>query len=223
MLRQWQPDVVHSHMVHANLLARIARLFCKIPVLISTAHSINEGGRWREVAYHLTDPLADLTTNVSQAAVDRYIRVGVAPKEKIIFMPNGIDTSRFKPDRTTGQCLRNELGVDNNFVWLSVGRFEAAKDYPNMLRAFKVVTSKSQNAVLFLAGRGSLLEEIRKLTNDLDLENKVRFLGVRRDIAELMNAADAFVLSSAWEGMPMVLWKPMLVDCYCCYRCGRKW
>ena len=205
ILRQWQPDVVHSHMVHANLLARIARLFCKIPVLISTAHNINEGGRWREVAYRLTDPLADLTTNVSQAAVERYIRVGAAPKNKIRFMPNGIDTSRFKPDRTTGQCLRNELGVDNNFVWLSVGRFEAAKDYPNMLRAFKMVVDKRQDTLLLLVGQGSLLEEVRKLANELDLEDKVRFLGVRRDVPELMNAADAYVMSSAWEGMPMVL------------------
>lgn len=51
ILREWKPDIVHSHMVHANLLARVVRIFCKMPVLISTAHSIDEGGRWREIAY----------------------------------------------------------------------------------------------------------------------------------------------------------------------------
>ena len=205
ILREWRPDIVHSHMIHANLLARVTRLFYKIPVLISTAHSIDEGGRWREIAYRLTDSLADLTTNVSQAAVERYIRVGAAPKDKIIFVPNGIDTSRFKPDRDTGWRLRNELGIDNYFVWLAVGRFEAAKDYPNMLQAFKMVVDKKQDTLLLLAGQGSLLEETRKLANELDLEDKVRFLGVRRDVPDLMNAADAYVMSSAWEGMPMVL------------------
>ena len=55
ILRRWQPQVVHSHMVHANLLARIVRVFYRVPVVISTAHSINEGGRLREVAYRLTD------------------------------------------------------------------------------------------------------------------------------------------------------------------------
>ena len=196
---------MHNHMVHANLLARVARIFYRIPVLISTAHNIDEGGRWREIAYRLTDSLADLTTNVSQAAVERYIRVGAAPKDKIIFVPNGIDTSRFKPDRDTGWRLRNELGIDNYFVWLAVGRFEAAKDYPNMLQAFKMVVDKKQDTLLLLAGQGSLLEETRKLANELDLEDKVRFLGVRHDVPDLMNAADAYVMSSAREGMPMVL------------------
>ena len=108
VLREWRPDIVYSHIVHANLLARIARIFYRIPVLISTAHNIDEGGRWRGIAYWLTDSLVDLTTNVSQAAVKRYIRVGAAPKDKIIFVPNGIDISRFKPDRDTGRRLRNE-------------------------------------------------------------------------------------------------------------------
>jgi len=205
ILREWKPDIVHSHMVHANLLAWVVRIFCKIPVLISTAHSIDEGGRWREIAYRLTDPLADLTTNVSRAAVERYICVGVAPKNKIRFMPNGIDTAKFNLNKTAGQRLRNELGVDNYFVWLAVGRFEEAKDYPNMLRAFKMIVSKKSNVVLLLVGQGSLLEEVKKLGSELNLEDKVQFLGVRRDVPDLMNAADAYVMSSAWEGMPMVL------------------
>jgi len=205
ILREWRPDIVHSHMVHANLLARIARIFYRIPVLICTAHSIDEGGRWREIAYRLTDFLADLTTNVSQAAVERYIRVGAAPKNKIRFIPNGIDTAKFKPDEAASWRLRNELGIDNYFVWLAVGRFEVAKDYPNMLQAFKMIVDKKQDTLLLLAGQGSLLEETRKLANELDLEDKVRFLGVRRDVPDLMNAADAYVMSSAWEGMPMVL------------------
>jgi len=205
ILRQWQPDVMHSHMIHANLLARISRLFYKVPVLISTAHSIKEGGRWREIAYRLTDPLTDLTTNVSRAAVERYIQVGAVPKDKIMFMPNGIDIAKFKPDRVAGQRLRNELGIKDDFLWLAVGQFETAKNYPNMLRAFKVVVAIRPDAVLLLVGQGSLLEKTKKLANELGLEDKVRFLGIRRDVPEVMNAADAYVMSSTWEGLPMVL------------------
>ena len=205
ILREWKPDIVHSHMIHANLLARITRIFYKVPVLVSTAHNIDEGGRLREIAYRLTDPLADITTNVSRAAVERYIRIGAAPEGKIIFMPNGVDTLRFRPDQTLRKTLRDDLGVNGKFVWLAVGRFEAAKDYPNMLWAFKAVVEKIQNTMLLLAGQGTLLDDIKKLAVDLGLTKKVRFLGVRRDVPELMNAADAFVMSSAWEGMPMVL------------------
>jgi len=74
-----------------------------------------------------------------------------------------------------------------------------------MLQAFKMVVDKKQDTLLLLAGQGSLLEETRKLANELDLEDKVRFLGVRHDVPDLMNAADAYVMSSAREGMPMVL------------------
>lgn len=205
ILRQWRPDIVHSHMVHANLLARIARVFYKVPVVISTAHNINEGGRLREVAYRLTDFLADLTTNVSRAAVSRYIQVGAAPKGKIIFMPNGIDTSRFQFKHGARLQLRDKLELRDKFTWLAVGRFEEAKDYPSLLRAFKRAAEVRNDAVLLIAGQGTLFEEIKGIAYSLDLAKKIRFLGVRRDIPELMSAADAYVMSSAWEGLPMVL------------------
>ncbi len=212
MLREWKPDIVHSHMIHANLLARIARIFYRIPVIICTAHSIDEGGRRREIAYRLTDFLADLTTNVSQAAVERYIRVGVAPKDKIKFMPNGIDTAKFEPNEMVRKRLRNELGINECFVWLAVGRFEEAKDYPNMLQAFSRVVAKKSDVILLLVGQGSLMEEARGLADELDLTDKVRFLGLRRDVPDLMNAADAFVLSSRWEGFGLVVAEAMACE-----------
>lgn len=205
LLRSWQPQIIHSHMVHANLLARLARLIHKAPVLICTAHSIKEGRRWREIAYRLTDPLADLTTNVSRAAVSRYIQVGAVTRDKIMYIPNGINTDMFKANRIAALRLREELGIKDHFAWLSVGRFEAVKDHPNMLRAFSVVAREREEAVLLLVGKGNLIEETKKLACDSGLKDRVRFLGVRRDVPELMNAADAYIMSSAWEGLPMVL------------------
>lgn len=205
ILRQWRPHIVHSHMVHANLLARITRIFYNVPVVISTAHNINEGGRWREIAYRLTDFLADLTTNVSRAAVNRYIQVGAAPKNKIIFVPNGIDTNRYRFNQSERLRLRDELRVAEKFVWLAVGRFEEAKDYPNMMQALKKVISERSDVVLLIAGQGTLFEDIKGMAHSFGLDKNVEFLCVRRDIPELMSAADAYVMSSAWEGLPMVL------------------
>jgi glycosyltransferase involved in cell wall biosynthesis len=90
-------------------------------------------------------------------------------------------------------------------VWLAVGRFEIAKDYPNMLRAFATVRRQQPGAVLLLVGRGSLQGETEALARELGLGDAVRFVGVRSDVAEVMSAADGYVMSSAWEGMPMVL------------------
>lgn len=204
ILREDQPHILHSHMVHANLLARVSRLVRWTPALISTAHNIDEGSRWREIAYRLTDPICDLTTNVSQAAVDRYVRVGAAPEQKIRFVPNGVNVDRFRPDAEARARLRRELGLGERFAWLAVGRFEAAKDHLTLVRAFGRLGGQD-DAALLLAGQGGMEDQIRAEVAALGLSDRVHFLGVRRDIPQLLNAADAYVMSSAWEGLPMVL------------------
>jgi glycosyltransferase involved in cell wall biosynthesis len=75
-LRRWRPDIVHSHMVHANLLARIGRAFAPSVPVVCTVHTVMEGSRWRAIAYRLTDPLASATTAVSRAAAERSVRTG---------------------------------------------------------------------------------------------------------------------------------------------------
>src|SRR5687768_16941840 len=62
MVRSWEPQILHSHMIHANLMARLLRPLAPVPVLVSTIHSIQDGGRARLLAYLLTDRLADCTT-----------------------------------------------------------------------------------------------------------------------------------------------------------------
>lgn len=205
LIRKWQPSIVHSFMVHANLLARSLRLLVPIPVLICSARSLNEGGRLRELLYRLTDPLCDLTTQVSRAGLERYVQIGIVPAHKIRYIPNGVDTGRFYPDPEVRKRLREDLRLGKRFVWLAVGRFAPPKDYPNMLRAFAVVVHEYPEALLLIAGDGPLRPSMEKLTEDLHISTHVKFLGVRRDIPNLMNAADAYVMSSAWEGMPNVL------------------
>lgn len=205
LIRVFKPTVVHAHMVHANLLSRIARLFSPVPVLISSAHSTNEGGRWREVAYRMTDRLTDLTTNVSHAAVQRSVEGRAAPPHRIRFMPNGIDLGRFRRDVEVRAVVREVLAAEGRFVWLAVGRFDASKDYPNLLRAFGRVADHAARPLLLMVGEGPLRQEMEAYARKEGLGEEVQFLGRREDVPDLMNAADAYVMSSAWEGLPMVL------------------
>jgi len=101
--------------------------------------------------------------------------------------------------------LRRNLSLDNHFVWLAVGRLEEPKDYPTMVRAFAQVITRYPNSILLITGDGQFRRDLEVLAKKLELKQRVRFLGVRKDVPELMNAADAYVMSSAWEGMPMVL------------------
>lgn len=205
LIRSFQPDIVHSYMVHANILARLVRPLARVPVLICSARSTYEGGRFRELLYRLTDPLCDLTTQVSQAGLERYVRVGAVPQDKIRYIPNGIDTDRFRPDPEARKRIRGELEIESAFVWVAVGRFDPPKDYSNMLRAFSRVNQDNQDNLLIIVGDGPLRPGIEELAQNLGLKDCVRLLGIRRDIPELMNAADGYVISSSWEGMPNVL------------------
>lgn len=204
LFRTWRPDVVHSHMVHANLLARLSRPLAWVPVLVSTAHNFNEGARWREVAYRVTDSLATMSTNVCVTGAARYRKVGAVPPGKMIAMPNGIEIDAFRRSDERRRRAREALGVGDAHVWLSVGRLEPQKDLPNMLRAFAQLPQG--NRTLLLVGQGPLHDELMALAAELGLdERQVRFLGRRDDVPDLMAAADSYLMSSAWEGLPLVL------------------
>ena len=193
-------------MVHANLLARALRLIAPVPALVSTIHNIYEGGRLRMAGYRFTNGLVDHMTIVSQAAADRFVGEKIVPARLLTVVPNGVDTASIRAvPASEGEALRRALGLEGRFAWLAVGRFEVAKDYPNMLRAFARVRERHPESVLLLVGRGSLQTETEALARELGLGDALRFLGVREDVPVVMRAADAYVMSSAWEGMPMVL------------------
>lgn len=212
IIRDFQPDVVHCHMFHANIIGRISRLFVKFPKLICTAHSSNEGGSLRMLAYRYSNFLSDFNTNVSEEAVQAFIGRQAVKKDRMFAMPNGIDTHRFYKNEGKREELRNELGLDNNFVFLAVGRLEKPKDYPNLLKAFQLVHQQYLNTKLVIVGAGSLELELKELSNTLGISSKVLFLGLRKDIPEIMNIADTYVLSSQYEGFGIVIAEAMLTE-----------
>lgn len=209
VVRANRPDVVHSHMVHANLLTRLARLLSPMPVQISTAHNYSEGARWRELAYRVTDPLCDLTTNVCRLCVEHFVAVGATPKARIKYMPNGLDLANFQPQPGAREAKRQELGIaPGTFLWLAVGRLEEQKDYPNLIEAVRQLAARNDAAptTILVAGEGNLHGELDRLVQAAGLDGAhFRMLGARKDVVDLMAAADAYVMSSAWEGLPMVL------------------
>jgi glycosyltransferase involved in cell wall biosynthesis len=206
LLRAFRPQVVHSHMVHANLFARLLRVTTDMPRLICTAHSTNEGGFLRMRAYALTDWMADMTTNVSETAVAAYLRRHAAAPHKITVVRNGIDCSRFRFDPAVRAGVRQALGLpEQKQMVLAVGRVAEEKDYGNLLHAFAGVTARRGDCVLAIAGDGPGLSRYQALAESLRIADQVRFLGMRRDVPQLMTAADVFVLSSSWEGWPLVI------------------
>ena len=213
ILKSIDPDVVHSHLFHANIMCRLSRVAVSYKKLISSAHSRNEGGVIRMFLYRLTDRFADLTTNVSQDAVNESLRRGAVPESKIKLVFNGLDLHSINERKTCKKDLKEELNINRGCkLLLSVGRFTKAKDYPNLLNAFKILYSENKFIHMAVAGHGELYEDIKQLALDLDISSNVHFLGVRNDIPALMNASDIYVMSSEWEGLPLVVGEAMACE-----------
>lgn len=212
VVRSFKPDIVHSHMIHSNLVTRLVRCMVPIPRLISTAHNSHDGGWHRVLANRLTHRLADLATNVSSEAVAAYEKRRAVPQGQMLTVHNGIDTRAFHFSQGCREQVRDLLGVGSSTpLILAVGRLEPQKNYPNLLNALSRLPGHLRWRAM-IAGTGPLQAELLKLTDDLGLTDRVSFLGVRSDVRDLMNAADVFVLSSDREGFPMVVGEAMACE-----------
>jgi glycosyltransferase involved in cell wall biosynthesis len=216
--KDFEPDLLHSHSFHANIFARLLGKLYPRAAVLSTVHNVYEGGWARMAAYRMTDPLAQCTTVVSEAAAERFLRIGAIARRRCIVVANGVDPAEFAPDDKRRARMRAEMGIDGEFVWLAAGRVTPAKDFPNLLQAFVRVHDACPQARLWIAGEpmgdpsrpatrsAALIAELKGRRDD------VRWLGLRRDMPALLDAADAFVLSSAWEGMPLAVGEAMAME-----------
>jgi glycosyltransferase involved in cell wall biosynthesis len=209
--RFFQPDLLHSHSFHANLVARVLTLLSSQRKLLCTIHNVYEGGWMRMMAYRLTNGLSQCTTVVSAEAAHRFLRWKAVSQEKCRVITNGISSSEFLPQEERRICLRKQMGLNDEFLWITAGRIVPAKDYPNLLSALAQLEKVSSGLQLWIAGAGEdrELESLRYFAAKLGLTDRVRWLGLRRDLPALLDAADGFVLASAWEGMPLALGEAM--------------
>lgn len=213
LISSLMPDVVHSHMVHANLLTRLIRLTLSFPRLVCTAHNSNEGGKFRMLMYRITDSLADVSSNVSEEATNMFQSLGAVPYGRMIPVYNGVDCSKFSPDEDIRKKIRDQLQIQDFEIFvLSASRLVVAKNYPNLLKAFAAVRRDYPFIKLGIAGDGPLRHSLEAIVDQLALNKSVFFLGVRGDIPDLMRAADVFVLSSSWEGFGLVVAEAMATE-----------
>jgi len=217
-LRRFQPDIIHSHMFHASILGRITRILTGKPV-VCTIHSEVEcshrstSARFREWLYRITDFACARTTAVSERVRERYVRERIVPPHRIEVIDNGVNPEQFRPCSEQRKRTRAELGWQAEFVWLAVGRLELAKDYPNLIQAFKKLHAESPSVRLAIAGEVLVRPRIEQIIQNAGLENAVRLLGLRDDVPHLLNACDALVMASAWEGAQLVLLEASAAAC----------
>jgi glycosyltransferase involved in cell wall biosynthesis len=187
-----KPGLVHAHLQHAIWFARCVRLLAPVRVLLDTLHTSNPGNRSSRLAYRLTNRLTNCVTCVSAAVAGAALAAGIVRRENLAILNNGV--------AIPSNPFRYPPRVASRFQWLAVGRLAPVKDYPTLLRAFATLPGQP---TLQIAGEGPDKQPLRKLAAELKIENRIQFAGFHRDIQPLLCAADGFVLSSLWEGLPM--------------------
>ena len=118
---------------------------------------------------------------------------------------NAIDAAAYAYDPMKRAEMRQRLGLANELTVGHVGRFNPQKNHPFLIDIFAALLKKEPNAVLLLVGGGEDMPKIQAKAQALGIAEHVRFLGVRSDVADLMQAMDVFVFPSLYEGLPVTM------------------
>jgi glycosyltransferase involved in cell wall biosynthesis len=217
MLRQEGITALHVHHAGALILCGIPAWLARINRVVMTEHALAaflERPEARRLAVSYCPYASDITV-VEPAQADYFhTQLGI-PTNKLHYVPNGVRVLAKTAESVAS--MRRTLGVPGEvFAFFFVGRLYPVKDLGTLLNAFAAlpldVLARSR---LYLVGDGPERAALEARRDALGLREKVLFLGARGDVAEVLAAADALVMSSKSEGLPMVLLEAMAAGVPC--------
>ena len=207
IIREFQPDVVHTHTAKAGLLGRLAAISCRVPVIVHTFHGHVLHGYFRPMVSRAIRVLESLLARRTTALVsvgtrvsDELVAAGIGRADQYTVVPPGVAAATGADRRASRQAIG--LPEDRPVV-LFVGRLTAVKRVDRLLEAMEIVRRQMPEVVLAIAGEGDLFDETRR--SAAPAGDAVRFLGWQPDLGPLYAAADLVVLTSDNEGMPVTL------------------
>lgn len=210
-LWKFGPDVIHAHS-GTWLPAVVSRLALgSRPSLIYTEHGRYPPEPRGRAA--LERQLARCTTQivtVSDSVAD-YLTQFLALPDRPVVIPNGIDLAPYAVDRSTArEFIRRSWNIPADaVVVIAVGRFAPVKNHAGMLRAFQAASSHEPSLRLVLLGAGPLETDLRSLSSELGVTDRVVFAGFRQDVPDCLSAADCWLCASQTEGLPIALLEGM--------------
>lgn len=197
--------VIHSHMSELGYYDFLEAERAGVPVRICHAHNrpygidLKSPIRW----YYKTRMMPHITHMFMCGQESGDWLFGKKNRKRFIQMNNAINAEAYAFDEARRAKVRASLGLKNEFVIGHVGRFDLQKNHTFMIDIFEAVHRLEPNSRLLLVGNdsGKLAEEIHRKVQELGLEEAVHFLGVRSDVADLMQAMDVFLFPSLFEGL----------------------
>lgn len=197
------PDVIHTHR-YLSRYAIPAAVMAGVKGRVHTLHSVatmevgDRDKKFNSFFYrHMKMQPVAISPEIKKTVEDVY----KLPPEKIGMVYNGINIDKCTPKTTYEH--------DGVFTLVHIGRFQDVKNHDSIIRAFSQVHDKYPDTRLCFYGQGVLLDDCKKLACELGLSDSIEFCGVTSDVYSVLTQADAFLLCSHYEGMPMTLIEAM--------------
>ena len=213
-LRQIKPDIVHTHLIHADLFGYAAAKLARVSAVVSSRHlddTFRYRSRWRRINRRLWR-MIDAGIAISAAMRQFALEIEDAPADKVSVVLYGMEY-KWHSDKDIAAArlrLRTELKLPPDAQLLGMAcRLVEQKGIPYALEALRRIRSDFPRAHLVIAGDGEKARELRRLASLLGIADRVCWLGWRADAADLMAAFDIFLLPSLHEGFGLVLLEAM--------------
>ncbi len=209
VVSRFRPHVVHTHR-HVLYYVLPSLLLRRVPAVVHTVHTLpeREVGAAGRLAHRLAFRRGAVPVAIAGEISEGLRRVYGTRGGPLI--PNGIPVEVFsRPAAGRVSWRRREGFSPDDVLFVCVARLSPVKRHDILLEAFSRCASASPRAFLLLAGEGELRQDILRGAQRLGLRERVRLLGVRSDVPDMLAASDAFVLASAWEGNPLSVMEAM--------------
>jgi glycosyltransferase involved in cell wall biosynthesis len=211
------PDIVHTHSSKGGILGRLAAKMAGVSHVVHTPHGHVFYGHFGPIASKtflwvekIFSRFTDRMVALTDGEKDDYINLSVCPSEKLLKIHSGVDVKKFMQANGNRVEKRRSLGLDQNEAVIGfVGWLLPIKGPDYLLKAMDDVWRGHPEASLVLVGKGDLDVDLRAEAQRKTTNGKVKFLGWREDIDEIMPLLDMLVLPSLNEGMGRVLVEAM--------------
>lgn len=193
------PDVVHLHNPTPTIYAGMAARMAGVPSIVSTRHSLVARPRRLQVElkYALAAASCDWVVGICDATVNNLKDIHTVPATKIVRVYNGAVP--------VARADKEHWPAKSGFTLVFVGRLAPVKNHAFLLKAFHSAVSTMPDLRLWIVGDGPTRKAMESLATELDISSRVSFWGQQLDVAPFLSAADAFVMSSSSEGLPVSL------------------
>jgi glycosyltransferase involved in cell wall biosynthesis len=209
--RSRRPHIVQTFLFFSDVVGRALARAAGVPVIVSSIQTHNvDKTKYQLFLDRLTARWADRVVVCSKYLVPFVLaREGVTPGQ-LVYIPNGIETTRYR-SRSDSFSIRSKLGIaPSTKLFGMVARLYPQKGHRYLIEAFARVSRQIEDSILLIIGDGPLLGDLKSTAARLGIETRVRFLGERSDVPDLLSCMNVYVHSSLWEGMPNAVMEAMV-------------